>query len=172
MSELKVCVRLLSGEQCCFALTRTATAWDLQGAIKEKLGIRRRYQQLVVGVDLLCGNTNLSQFAPQELARIMLVIVGTRACGGCCASSTSHSANCECFTADVCLYWPLRAPMCKLSCSSLHSWELMSPTTAGTWTGTPRWASKATRGITWTKLLIMCPRAIIFVFGTGEHGKH
>ena len=83
MSELRVCARLLSGEQCYFVLPPTATAWDLHGAIKEKLGIRRRYQQLVVGVDLLCGNTNLSQLAPQELARIMLVITETRACGGC-----------------------------------------------------------------------------------------
>ena len=53
MSDLRACVRLLSGEQCYFVLSPTATAWDLHGAIKEKLGIRRRYQQLVVGVYLL-----------------------------------------------------------------------------------------------------------------------
>ena len=83
MSELKVCVSLLSGEQCYFVLPHAATAWGLQGAIKEKLAIRRRHQQLVVGVDLLCGNTNLSQFAPQELEKITLVITEARACDAC-----------------------------------------------------------------------------------------
>ena len=101
MSDLRVCVRLVSGEQCCFALPRAATAWDLQGAIKEKLGIRRRYQELVVGVDLLCGNTNLSQFAPQELAKIMLVIVDTRACAVCGARG-SHKMCARCRSAFYC----------------------------------------------------------------------
>ena len=101
MSDLRVCVRLLSGEQCYFVLPPTATAWDLHGAIKEKLGIRRRYQQLVVGVDLLCGNTTLSQFVPQELANIMLVITETRACGGCGAEGC-HKMCAGCRIAFYC----------------------------------------------------------------------
>ena len=101
MSDLRVCVSLLSGEQCCFALTRTATAWDLQGAIKEKLGIRRRYQQLVAGVDLLCGNTMLSQFAPQELEKITLVITEARACDACGVEGR-HKMCARCRSAFYC----------------------------------------------------------------------
>ena len=63
--------------------------------------MRRRYQQLVVGVDLLCGNTNLSQFAPQELARIMLVITETRACAVCGACG-SHKMCAGCRGAFYC----------------------------------------------------------------------
>ena len=85
-------------------LLRAATYGNCVGSasvIKEKLGIRKRYQELVVGVDLLCGNTNLSQFAPQELAKIMLVIVDTRACAVSGARG-SHKMCARCRSAFYC----------------------------------------------------------------------
>ena len=113
MSEIKVCVSLLSGAQWSCTLPPAATVWDLRGVVKETLGVRRRYQQLIVAGNLVHGHCPLAQVAPEELTRIMLVIVETRACDAC-GTHGLHKVCAGCRAAVYC------SPRCQRVAWRVH----------------------------------------------------